>query len=286
MSRRNPRPGKKKKPSRLPAKSGGKSDGSARNWLALAVVLISLGALGFGLFSGVRMLGRLLFSENPQFTIRRIEVETDGQLDQVRIQQYADVRAGENLFAVSPDEICGKLEKVPQVESTVVRRVLPDTLCIDVRERVAVARIQGRKKIKYPPAVDRFGVVVPPRLSYRHLPLIEGVADFSKDRPLVPGMEVEDGRLGNALTVLELCQTRHWGNYVPVRSMDVHYQDFVEVTLKDGTLALLPVARKEVLEQRLRKLAAILVTTADRGQPLAKIDLTVDGINVPTVPRK
>ncbi|HAL91752.1 MAG TPA: hypothetical protein DCM68_01850, partial [Verrucomicrobia bacterium] len=125
---------------------------------AALTLLVGIPSLGVGLYWGGGAAWRAMFAENDFFQIRKIEVTTDGSLGAEHIREYAKVREGLNLFAVRPKEIRDMLLSVPVIENAQVGRRLPDTMVIEVAERVAVARL-GRPGSGSPLAVDATGHV-------------------------------------------------------------------------------------------------------------------------------
>ena len=118
-------------------------------------LLAGVPALAVGLAWGGHAAWRAMFAENEFFEIRQIEVTTDGDLGAENILEYARVRKGLNLFAVRPEDIRGSLLSVPVIANAQVGRRLPDTLVIEVAERVSVARSKGLDLAVYDMTVDR-----------------------------------------------------------------------------------------------------------------------------------
>ncbi len=238
-----------------------------RVWTALGL-LVGVPALGFGLFWGGREAWGALFTENDFFQIRRIEVTTDGDLKAELIREYAKVREGLNLFAVRPKEIRETLLSVPVIENAQVGRRLPDTLVIEVAERVAVARL-GRPGSGSPLAVDATGHVLGPSSVRASLPVILGV----RDKGLRPGDVVQDPMLKEALTVLEICNQAAMRREMAVGTIDLSDEERIDVGLTSGEEVLLS---RERLEEKLRQLPVMRAVARDKGLDLAVYDMTVD----------
>ncbi len=117
------------------------------------------------------------------------------------------------------------------------------------------------------------------------MPLIFGVSDFEDSRNLRPGTLIESAALRCALDILDWSEESQWGQFVNVASVDAAYQDFVRVYLNDGTLVFVPQVRPQILDGKMRRLASVLRFAEDSGRKLSRVDLTVDGINVPIIYR-
>ncbi len=230
--------------------------------------LAALAALTAGLVWGGCAAWHALFTGNEYFQIRQIDVTTDGTLGRDLIQEYAKVRLGQNLFAVRPREIRELLLLVPVIANAQVGRRLPDTLIIEVAERVAVARL-GRPGSGSPLAVDATGHVLGPSSVRASLPVILGVRDVG----LRPGDTVRDPMLQKALQILELCNQTELRREVEVATLDIGRDDLIDVGLMTGEQVLLS---RDRLREKLDKLRAMRSEARRRGLDLAVYDLTVD----------
>ena len=235
---------------------------------AALVLLVGIPAVLAGLVFGGRAAWLALFEENDYFRIRRIEVTTDGNLGAGHVQEYAKVREGMNLFAVHPQEVRESLLSVPVIANAQVGRRLPDTLVIEVAERVAVARL-GRPGSGSPLAVDAAGHVLGPSSVRPSLPAILGV----RDNGLRPGDVVKDPMLQDALKVLVICNRSEMREAMSVETIDLENEEYLVLGLKSGERVLLSGPK---LEDKLTDLLAMLDAARDKGLGLAEYDLTVD----------
>jgi cell division protein FtsQ len=100
---------------------------------ALVVVAIGLGAIGLG-----RLVERHVRTA-PAFAVRNIELEGHVRLTREEILAAAGIAEGANVFDVAPEEAERRLATHPWIAEAEVRRRLPGTYVIEVRERRAVA---------------------------------------------------------------------------------------------------------------------------------------------------
>jgi len=158
------------------------------------------------------------------------------------------------------------VSRVPIIEKVVVRRELPDTLVIQVTERQALAQLD--KQGNYIPlALDHEGYVLGPSSRTPNLPVISGV----RQAGLRPGSYLDTIEVRHALDVLNTCDTSRLGKYLDIREIKVNNPDFMELKLGMGARVLL--APDEV-EQRLRKVVALLQASAQKGVVPLVIDAT------------
>ena len=239
-----------------------------RRAFAALGVLVGIPALAFGIYGGARWAWAALFSENDYFEIRTIDVTTDGTLGADHVREYAKVCEGQNLFAVRPKEIRDALLLVPVIESAQVGRRLPDTLIIEVAERVAVARL-GRPGAGSPLAVDSTGHVLGPSSVRASLPVILGV----RDKGLRPGDVVADPMLKEALAVLEICNQMEIREDLSVATIRLDNEEYLDLGLSTGEQVLLSRGR---MREKLRKLCEMRKVTEEMGLDLTVYDMTLD----------
>lgn len=235
----------------------------ARRLRRLFPVLASLLALAFlaSLPFLAREACRLAFRENPFFAIREILVATDGDLSAELVREYAGVSEGGNLFAVSPAAIRRALEDVSSVSSASVRRILPGTLAIDVRERKAVATLSDVL------AVDATGTVLGPRSVRPRLPRFSGLSDAG----LLPGARLADRDFPVMLDILAAASDPALALPSPVREIARAEDPPFAMTLADGTRVLLS---GDDVRGKLRWFPRLAANAEKRGLRFAEYDLT------------
>lgn len=231
-------------------------------------LLVGIPALLAGLIWGGNVAWLTMFAENEFFQIRQIEVTTDGDLRVENILEYARVQKGLNLFAVKPEDVRDSLLSVPVIANAQVGRRLPDTLVIEVAERVAVARL-GRPGAGSPLAVDVSGHVLGPSSVRACLPVILGV----RDKGLRPGDVVQDPMLKDALRVLEISNQAAMRQELMVATIDLGDEEQIAVGLMSGEEVLLS---REGLEDKFRQLPIMRSVARGKGLDLTVYDMTVD----------
>lgn len=146
-------------------------------------------------------LKRLFFTSNPHFVLRQVNVTVQkGSFDKNQLKDRLNLTPGEdNLFAISPLKLRTKLLRDPIIEQVEVKRVLPDTLNVDVVSRTPIAQLlkAGGK------TVDSAGFVMPSAKSEetRSLPVIRGIRNVT-DAGI--GTALEDDMLHDAIDLLTL----------------------------------------------------------------------------------
>ena len=180
------------------AKNQKKNGSRQRNVLLLVLLLMAVVGLGW---LGFVTAGRLLFTRNDHFRLRRFELRTNGpgywsgRGDQLAATLNLKVGT-DNIFALNLGEIRERLLRIPAVESAEVSRILPDTIAVSIVERIPRASLNNPRSEW---VVDSHGVVMSRfeamEISVR-LPVITG---FSAGSTPTPGSVFEP-----ALPALEL----------------------------------------------------------------------------------
>ena len=152
------------------------------------------------------ILGKLLYS-NPDFTLRRFQVEQQGKMGKGELVAASGVRIGQNLLRIDLEDVKEAIQRLPNIASVRVERRLPDTLFLAVEERRPVALIcptptAGTQLAQSTFYIDARGFVLKPRPGEKlmSLPMIRGI---SADE-VVEGERTNNPDLKSALLFLKV----------------------------------------------------------------------------------
>ena len=246
-----------------------------RNHRIATVTLVLAVVIGGSLLAvmATRSLGGLLYWENGQYTLQRIQVDNPGgKLRKDHVTEYAGVEIGDNLFGLDLEGILSDLESTPRIRRVTLRRRLPDTLHVSVVERTAIARLDPVW------AVDVEGVVLGPDQRSTFLPSISGI----RTPGMRPGSKVQDEACREALHMLDLCDSTQLSRFIKIKSVNLADPERLDIVLQGGERVIM--ARTN-MEGRLNRLVSTLSKAERLGKQLATIDLTVEGKNVPVTYR-
>ncbi len=126
-------------------------------------------------------LGILVYS--PIFVVREIHVEGSRYLSETEISKIAGVYPGEPLFRLETAEVTKRLLQDLRIEEAAVRRRLPGSLEISIKERVPIATVACEYGYL---DIDRRGKVID---SYRSLK--------NMSIPMITGIQVRDIYIGD-----------------------------------------------------------------------------------------
>jgi cell division septal protein FtsQ len=254
----------------------------ARRVLAVFSRVILLAALCAALYAGTREAARRLFFENPDYQLKKIELQTDGTLQREQILNAADLHEGVNVFRVNLARVHDLIQQLPQTDEVQVVRQLPSEIDIRVVERKPVAWITSEKEISDPFAsdsaflVDARGVLMKEKKllpEYLGLPVILGCSSES----LEAGKVVESSEARTALELLRLSAGSFLQMRFQIREIDVSESYRLLVTDKDHSRVTFGY---NDLETQLRRLEQFLVYCDDSKQELATLNLLVQR-NIP-----
>jgi cell division protein FtsQ len=111
---------------------------------------------------------------SSSFAIVRIDVHGHQHLTSEAVMRAAGIALGQNVFDVAPEEVRKRLSQEPWIESVQVRRRLPGSYTIELRERRAVALL----------ALEELFLVSDDGLAFKPL-----TADDPYDLPVITGLD-------------------------------------------------------------------------------------------------
>lgn len=262
--------------------------------MRLAVMAISIPAFtlfGFYLLwrTGEWALNRFVY-ENPDFAIRRVEVQTDGVIPAGLLRRWSGVQPGMNLIGLDLASVRRNLELEPMIRSVSIERILPRTLKICVTERRPIAQVN------VPRAGVGGGVVIsvfqlgasgevmrPLDPRQRVVPL----SQMTNDRlPVITGIHVAQLQTGHGLTQPQaqtalklIARFNHspMAGLADMRRVDISSPGVIVVTTADG--GKITFGPQDMGEQ-LRRWRAIYDLGRSRNLAIASLDLAVAN-NVP-----
>ncbi len=220
--------------------------------LRVAAVVVVLTALGFA----VKAIHAELLT-NEYFSIKTINVSSMERVSRDEVLRLSKLSPGHNIFSIDIDKAVERIRRHPWIEDASIKRMFPDTLEIEVRERVPAAFI----KLDELYVMDINGVVfkrfsMDDRLD---LPVVTG---------LKPGNDGGDAGLeAGLLDLIELLGRRRGFNIEHVSEIHVDpIYGFTLYTLDEGVRLELGLERLD------EKISAFEKVWRFRGGSLAGIE--------------
>lgn len=107
---------------------------AVRRSLPALAATAAIATIGTGVWLGYRFL-----TTSERFAIVEIRIDGEHHLTEDQIRGALPVKVGDNVFATDLDTVTSKLRSTPWIASASARRVLPDTLVVEIREHAPTA---------------------------------------------------------------------------------------------------------------------------------------------------
>ena len=161
----------------------------SRRWRLIVLLLVTPLILIGGAALGCHALNRLWFTDNRHLVLRHVSVSSSGYWsgrgDELAARLH--LQPGTAMFRIDPAEVRTKLEKIPCIAKARVYRELPDTLRIELTERVPRAIVGMRNS---PFVIDEDGMLMLRR---------ESMASEKMELPVIAKIPLKDCHLGKLL---------------------------------------------------------------------------------------
>jgi cell division protein FtsQ len=243
--------------------------------------LLLLASVAGGIAFGAKRILNTLFFANSDYSLKTIEVNSDGNLSRDTIVRTANIAEGQNIFSIDLPRVQEKLATLPQVEESRVQRILPGKIVISIQERRPVAwvvppdRNTGSFNFEDAYLVDRRGILLKTKSlapEYLGLPLIIGVATSNCQA----GQALEQDEVKAALDLIR-CSSEILQARFQIQSIDVSKQYCLQVT--DKQRASVTFGADEI-EWQLHRLETVLNYCDKNNRELQTINLMAQR-NVP-----
>jgi hypothetical protein len=265
---------------RVGGRRGVAASRTGRVVLLCALAAVTVAAVGMGFRW---MLGALFF-RNDTYRIAHLDIRGGGELVPYFIREKKGIQEGTNLFACNLRAIRDEFLQQrysSKYQSLDISRILPDTLRVEVVERVPVARLGRRGGLVVDAEGYAFGIGT---TAQQNLPIIYGYAGPA----LQPGDRIQ-GALRDAVTVLGAVEETGCGRDLSIAAIDVRggltgKRDDMRLILDNETEVWLWWPRRAAkgaggmddLRERLLLLRARLLRAKQEGQRLQRVNLTMD----------
>jgi cell division septal protein FtsQ len=243
--------------------------------------MVLLAAVCGGIAFGAKRILNTLFFANSDYSLKTIEVTSDGNLSRETILRTADISEGKNIFSIDLPKVQEKLGALPQVEESRVQRILPGKIVISIQERRPVAWVvppdtnTGSFNFEDAYLVDRRGILLKPKSlapEYLGLPLIIGVSTSNCQA----GQPLEQDEVKAALDLIrastEILQARF-----QIQSIDVSKQYCLQVTDRQRASVTFGA---DAIEWQLHRLETVLNYCDKNSRELQTVNLMAQR-NVP-----
>jgi cell division septal protein FtsQ len=140
-------------------------------------------------------LGYSKVMASERLKVAKVEVRGSRFLSEGEVRELLGPAVGENILGLDIEELKSRLRASPWVADATVRRTLPDTLQVEIQERVPLALAEVERLH----LMDRDGTLIDlygPRTAAFDLPIVRGLtgidADARRDRAQRAGALLQD----------------------------------------------------------------------------------------------
>jgi cell division septal protein FtsQ len=159
-----------------------------------ALLLLQLGTVAL-LAGGALWLGYARVMASERLKVARVEVKGNHFLSEGEVRELLGPAVGENILSLDIAELKARLRASPWVSGATVRRTLPDTIQVEIGERVPLALAEADGLY----LMDAEGTLIEiygPRTAGFDLPIVRGlkgvVGEARRDRAQRAGMLLDD----------------------------------------------------------------------------------------------
>ena len=138
---------------------------------------------------------------SPLFAIKKINVTTDGKLNEQEIISLSAIDLNENIFKYTKKQIKENIKENSYVEEVDIKRKLPDEIQITVKERFPKLMITYGNAYVY---INNQGYILEISKEYQELPILKGIK--TTDEEIEVGKRLCNEDLQQLTTVLKIME--------------------------------------------------------------------------------
>jgi len=239
----------------------------SRRILTLGFGLILWSSLIAATWFGFHAITDKFFFSNPEYTLRHLQIETQGLLTESEVTELTGIRAGTNIFQIDLTAAERALRKLDQIATVRITRDWPDRISVEVTTRAPVAWISDRPATTVSSGhallIDRSGRTMKPfRVDpeFWHLPVI-----YCADMNAVATGDILARADLQAATDLLTEVIKRPDSHLKVRSLDITSGHMIRVNTADNSLILFS---PENPTAQLDKLEPLLIHCHETARPL------------------
>jgi len=227
------------------------------NGLAKVVLIV---IFFYGIFMSYRFI-----NQSPYFNINKINLVGQKQLSNEELSSWIGPIIGENIFKLELNEISKRLVGHPWIKSASVRRVFPQGIYVEIKERVPFAKIQLEQVY----VMDNYGVLLGANvIGKNNLPTITGVK--TKNRKIgnnIAEEEIISGlKMMHSLNRLSIFEKNQIDN--------IHITNRHRITFSTHTKNIKVHMRPDIAQESFENLVVTLGVIEKNEKNLSDIDLS------------
>ena len=221
--------------------------------------IILVVACFYGIFSSYRFI-----THSPRFNINEINLVGHKRLSNEELSSWIEPIIGKNIFKLELDGISKRLVEHPWIQSASARRVFPQGIYLEIKERTPFAKIQMEQVY----VMDNYGVLLGADLrGTNKLPTIPGI---KMKNPKI-GSNVADEEIIRGLKMMRSLNQLPMFGKNPIDN--VHISSRYRITFSTNTQDVKVHMRPEIAQESFKNLVLALGAIEKNEKDLSYIDL-------------
>ena len=217
-------------------------------------------ACSYGIFSSYRFI-----TQSPRFNINEINLLGHQRLSNEELSPWIGSIIGKNIFQLELDGISKRLVEHPWIQSASARRVFPQGIYVEIKERTPFAKIQMEQVY----VMDNYGVLLGADLrGTNKLPTITGI---KMKNPKI-GSNVADEEIIHGLKMMRSLNQLPMFEKNPIDN--VHISSRYRITFSTNTQDVKVHMRPEIAQESFKNLVLALGAIEKNEKDLSYIDLS------------
>lgn len=158
------------------------------------------------------IIALLFFLMSPLFNLSQIDVVNNQKLSRETIISLSNLEIGQNVFKTMKAKIRKNIKENAYVEEVAIKRKLPNTIEISIKERKASYMIEFANSYAY---INNQGYILEVSETKIEVPIIVGYT--TKEEDIKPGSRLSENdleRLQMVLKITEIANSNGIGNYI------------------------------------------------------------------------
>ena len=206
---------------------------------------------------------------SPIFNIEELDVTGNEKIDSSTIISLAGIKEGENIFRISKNNIINKIKENPYIDSVVIKRSLPGTLKINVKERVVAYQIKAINSYVY---IDYQGYILETSSKDSGVPILEGLS--TTQDTLLNGKRISNEDIEKIGKILRIMSTaKSIGISDKITKISVQNNEYSIELKKEKKMVYIGSAKD--LTNKFAYLKAILTSEKDKaGKVFVNVDFS------------
>lgn len=217
------------------------------------------------------IVGGIIFAlTSPIFNIKNIKVSNNGQaVTQETIISLSGLKYDENIFRFNLGNIIENIKQNAYIEDVIINRKLPNTVEIEIKERVHKYSVDFMGKYAY---INNQGYILEISEDSKGLPIIQGIT--TEEEQVVPGarLNVEDlEKLENVIKIMDISLDSNLDS--KVTSIDITDENEYSIYLEEEKKTINLGDCSNLSNKMLYVVAIIEQTKGEEGQVFVNGDL-------------